>query len=299
MNNGKTRRKSPLASYERISPNKRNPRESMIRRSTPHHIVGNLSIEASLGLSQFITDGGSASTSYVIGSDGRLGLGVEETMRPYTTSSSINDREAITCELSNIGGAPDWRISDVAINMWMDFTVEAAKFYGFKTIKYVEKPANLGNKTENGKQVKDINAVETWIKTWSTLDDFIITVHQWYSFTVCPGPYLMRQLPWMVKEMQKRLNGMSPEKFVGEGSVPIINPTSPTNVNNTSYPVTISVSALNVRKGPGTNYEVVTTLVNDKNTYTIVDEVDGPGASKWCKLKSGIGWVSKDHIKKK
>lgn len=32
--------------------------------------------------------------------------------------------------------------------------------------------------------------------------------------------------------------------------------------------------------------------------YTIVAESDGPGASKWGKLKSGAGWISLDYTKK-
>ncbi len=62
------------------------------------------------------------------------------------------------------------------------------------------------------------------------------------------------------------------------------------------YLVKINTKALNVRKGPGTNFDVTKTLINDKNKYTIVDEQDGNGASKWCKLKSGIGWISKDFV---
>ncbi len=64
----------------------------------------------------------------------------------------------------------------------------------------------------------------------------------------------------------------------------------------TPYLVTIKAKALNVRKGPGTNYDSVKLLMNDKNKYTIVDEQNGKGATKWCKLKSGLGWISKDFV---
>ena len=59
--NGKTRRKSPLAVYERLSPNKSIPRNKQIRRLTPHCVAGNLTIESTLGLSTF-HDGKTAST---------------------------------------------------------------------------------------------------------------------------------------------------------------------------------------------------------------------------------------------
>ena len=43
---------------------------------------------------------------------------------------------------------------------------------------------------------------------------------------------------------------------------------------------------LNVRKGPGTSYEV-TTVIHHGEAYTIVEEKKG-----WGKLKSGVGWIS-------
>ena len=30
--------------------------------------------------------------------------------------------------------------------------------------------------------------------------------------------------------------------------------------------------------------------------FTIVDEADGQGASRWGKLKSGSGWISMDYV---
>ena len=55
--------------------------------------------------------------------------------------------------------------------------------------------------------------------------------------------------------------------------------------------------ALNIRKGPGTNYGTNGTI-KDKGVYTIVAESDGPGASKWGKLKSGAGWISLDYTQR-
>ena len=43
---------------------------------------------------------------------------------------------------------------------------------------------------------------------------------------------------------------------------------------------------LNVRKGPGTSYEV-TAVIHHGEAYTIVEEKNG-----WGKLKSGVGWIS-------
>lgn len=65
----------------------------------------------------------------------------------------------------------------------------------------------------------------------------------------------------------------------------------------TSYLVKVTTDVLNIRKGPGTNYGT-NGDIRDKGVYTIVAESDGPGASKWGKLKSGAGWISLDYTKK-
>ena len=65
----------------------------------------------------------------------------------------------------------------------------------------------------------------------------------------------------------------------------------------TSYRVRTTADVLNIRKGPGTNYGT-NGDIRDKGVYTIVAESDGPGASKWGKLKSGAGWISLDYTKK-
>lgn len=69
------------------------------------------------------------------------------------------------------------------------------------------------------------------------------------------------------------------------------------NTTAASYTVKVTASALNIRKGPGTNYGTNGTI-KDKGVYTIVAESDGPGASKWGKLKSGAGWISLDYTQR-
>lgn len=59
-----------------------------------------------------------------------------------------------------------------------------------------------------------------------------------------------------------------------------------------SYKVQITGDVVNVRKGPGTNYGVATT-VKQNEVYTIVGEQNGFG-----KLKSGAGWISLQFTKR-
>ena len=63
------------------------------------------------------------------------------------------------------------------------------------------------------------------------------------------------------------------------------------------YRVKITAECLNIRKGAGTNTAKVG-LITDKGVYTIVEEKTGSGATKWGKLKSGVGWISLDYVRK-
>lgn len=62
------------------------------------------------------------------------------------------------------------------------------------------------------------------------------------------------------------------------------------------YKVQVKISDLNIRKGAGTNYDRVRYI--EPGIYTIVEEADGQGATKWGKLKSGVGWISLDYATK-
>lgn len=60
--------------------------------------------------------------------------------------------------------------------------------------------------------------------------------------------------------------------------------------------VKVSISDLNIRKGPGTNFDRVRFI--EPGVFTIVQTAAGTGASLWGKLKSGIGWISLDFVRR-
>lgn len=62
------------------------------------------------------------------------------------------------------------------------------------------------------------------------------------------------------------------------------------------YTVRVTISDLNIRKGPGTGYASAGYI--KPGVYTIVEESEGKGATRWGKLKSGAGWISLDYAKK-
>jgi len=289
-----------MASFEKISPNRHVPRNRPVRRLTPHHVAGNLTAERTLGLQNFIRSDvpNRVSATYAIGSNGNIGLGLEETNRPWTSSSEINDNEAITFEIANHGGAPDWPMSDAALNAWLDLAVEICKFYGYTSVMYKPRPAGIANGT----------ATEAWIASWNAPKTaMLITLHQWYAATACPGPFFVRNLPWLTEEINSRLSGKKPIRFskdiaLGTSVLRPIVPTIPSPgvpVPFDSYIVRPTVAALNVRSGPGTNTSILQVLRTPPGiAVTIVQETNGPGANRWGRLKSKVGWIALDHTQR-
>lgn len=70
---------------------------------------------------------------------------------------------------------------------------------------------------------------------------------------------------------------------------------------NLPYKIRVSIPDLNIRKGPGTDYGK-SGKYTGIGVFTIVEESDGRGASRWGLLKayeiSRNGWVSLDHAER-
>ena len=66
-------------------------------------------------------------------------------------------------------------------------------------------------------------------------------------------------------------------------------------VSNGSFKVKVSITNLNIRRGPGTNYSRTGSFTG-KGTFEITQVSSGEGSkSGWGKLKSGAGWISLDY----
>lgn len=62
--------------------------------------------------------------------------------------------------------------------------------------------------------------------------------------------------------------------------------------------VRVSISDLNIRKGPGTNYDK-TGRYTGKGVFTIMEVQPGQGSAEgWGRLKSGAGWISLSYCQK-
>ena len=165
---------SPLVNYTKISQNSSNPRNKPITKITIHHMAGNLTVEQVGNI--FATKERKASSNYGVDNHGRVGMYVEEKNRAWTSSSSDNDNQAVTIEVANITGAPDWKVSDIALNKTIDLCVDICKRNNIKRLNFT------GDKTGN------------------------LTMHKWFAATACPGPYLESKFPYIADMVNKRLN---------------------------------------------------------------------------------------------
>lgn len=241
---------STLATYTRISPNKTSPRNHKIDTITIHCMAGNLTVER-CG-EGFAKRTRMASSNYGIGSDGRIGLYVEEKDRSWCSSNKANDMRAVTIEVANDGGAATgWHVSDAAMTSLIALVTDICRRNGIKQLLW------KGDKNLIGQ-----------------VDKQNMTVHRWFKNKACPGDYLYGKHAYIAAEVNKRLG------------VTETQPAEQTASGN--YKVRITASALNVRAGAGTSYKVTTT-VKKGGVYTITAEQNGWGKLKsgagWISLK--------------
>ena len=174
---------SSLISYTKISPNSTSPRKKPIRKITIHHMAGNLTVEQCGAV--FAPTSRRASSNYGIGTDGRIGMYVEEKDRAWTSSSPDNDNQAVTIEVANNTLGPNWTVSDKAMTSLIDLCVDICKRNGIQRLNFT------GDKTGN------------------------LTMHCYFKSTLCPGPYLKSKFPYIASEVNKRLGAeAAPEPFI-------------------------------------------------------------------------------------
>ena len=76
---------------------------------------------------------------------------------------------------------------------------------------------------------------------------------------------------------------------------PVETPQPVTEPAAVPFLVRVSITDLNIRKGPGTDY-AKTGRYTGKGVFTIMEVRSGQGSdSGWGRLKSGAGWISLDY----
>lgn len=77
-----------------------------------------------------------------------------------------------------------------------------------------------------------------------------------------------------------------------------VNIYTPKTTSAVPFLVKVSISDLNIRKGPGTDY-ARTGRYTGKGVFTIMEVKSGKGSDKgWGRLKSGAGWIALDYASK-
>lgn len=177
---------SALVSYTNYSPNRSAPRNHAIDKITIHHTAGVVSIE-SLG-AIFAAPSRQASSNYGIGSDGRIGLFVDEANRSWCSSNAENDNRAVTIEVSNSEVGGEWRVSDTVLESLLKLCTDICRRNGIERLNFT------GDASGN------------------------LTMHKYFAATACPGPYLESLFPHIADEVNRRLRAGSGDAN-GDGTV--------------------------------------------------------------------------------
>ena len=319
---------SPLVSYTKISPNRTKNRNHAIDTITIHCVVGQCSVET-LG-NVFAPESRKASSNYGVGVDGRIGMYCEEKDRSWCSSNAANDHRAITIEVASDTKHP-YAVNDKAYAALIDLCVDICQRNGIKKLVWST------NKNERVNHLNGCNmTVHRDYANKSCPGDYLYERHgaiadavnarlnatvedktETPAETTLPeklttGYYRVRKAwkdaksqvgAYRVLKNAKKAADKNLGTFVfdpdGNAVYPVETKTEVTEKAEPfqSYLVQVSISNLNIRKGPGTNY-ARTGRFTGKGVFTIVEESKGPGATLWGKLKSGAGWISLDFAKK-
>ena len=164
---------SKLVDYTQISPNSTNPRSNKIESIVIHHMAGNLSVESCGNV--FASSSRQASSNYGIGSDGRVGLYVDEANRSWCSSNREVDQKSVTIEVANCETGGEWPVSEKAYEKLIELCADICQRNGIKKLNYT------GDRSGN------------------------LLMHKYYAATQCPGPYLEKRFPDIAAQVNARL----------------------------------------------------------------------------------------------
>lgn len=171
---------SPLVNYTKLSPNHSGKRNHVIDTISIHCMAGNLSVESCGDL--FANSARKASSNYGIGSDGRIGLYVDEANRSWCTSSGSNDNRAVTIEVANCAIGEPWPITDAAYKSLINLLVDVCQRNGIKRLLWRGDRSLIGQ-----------------------VDKQNMTVHRWFAKKSCPGNWLYEHHGQIAADVNARL----------------------------------------------------------------------------------------------
>lgn len=162
---------SPLVNYVKLSPHYDSRGGHKITDITIHHMAGNLTVEQCGNVFQTRP----ASANYGIGSDGRVGLYVDEKNASWANGNLASNQRSITIELANDRTGGNWHVSDNAINKCIELCVDICRRNGIARLNFT------GNASGN------------------------LTMHRYFMATACPGDYLASKFTYIANEVNKQL----------------------------------------------------------------------------------------------
>ena len=154
------------------SPNCSSRNGQKITKITIHHMAGFMSAEECA--KYFARPQRQASANYCV-DEKEIWCSCSEDKRSWCSSSKTNDKQAITMELKNSKGSPNWEVDDRTIENCIKLCVDICQR------NEIEKLVYTGDKNGN------------------------LTEHNYFSRTLCPGPFLHSRLPYIVEEVNRRL----------------------------------------------------------------------------------------------
>ena len=243
---------SPLVDYTRISPNKNSPRNHKIDTITIHCVVGQCTVET-LG-NIFAPTSRQASSNYGVGTDGKLGMYVEEKDRSWCSSNAANDNRAVTIEVASDTKHP-YAVNDRAFAALLDLVTDICKRNGIKKLVWSTKKADRVNH-KNGCNM---------------------TVHRDYANKSCPGDYLYNRHGEIAAEVNRRLGvaDTAPDAGAAQGV--------------TVYTVKKGDTLSQIAAKYGTTYQAIAAYngIKNPNVIRVGQKIKIPASTAPAALKKG------------
>lgn len=243
---------SPLVDYTRISPNKNSPRNHKIDTITIHFVVGQCTAET-LG-NIFAPTSRQASSNYGVGTDGKIGMYVEEKDRSWCSSNAANDNRAVTIEVASDTKHP-YAVNDRAFAALLDLVTDICKRNGIKKLVWSTKKADRVNH-KNGCNM---------------------TVHRDYANKSCPGDYLYNRHGEIAAEVNRRLGvaDTAPDAGAAQGV--------------TVYTVKKGDTLSQIAAKYGTTYQAIAAYngIKNPNAIRVGQKIKIPASTAPAALKKG------------
>lgn len=243
---------SPLVDYTRISPNKNSPRNHKIDTITIHCVVGQCTAET-LG-NIFAPTSRQASSNYGVGTDGKIGMYVEEKDRSWCSSNAANDNRAVTIEVASDTKHP-YAVNDRAFAALLDLVTDICKRNGIKKLVWSTKKADRVNH-KNGCNM---------------------TVHRDYANKSCPGDYLYNRHGEIAAEVNRRLGvaDTAPDAGAAQGV--------------TVYTVKKGDTLSQIAAKYGTTYQAIAAYngIKNPNAIRVGQKIKIPDSTAPAALKKG------------